>query len=199
MNRLELIIGERDKTIEELKLKISELQIANSASDIDKSTEDAYEVEEILDVRYVNGEREYRIRWKEYSPNSDTWEPEANLSCEELLTNFRLNQQNDIEEHKDVSNENNDTDDDLDDDDGDDAKDDTCEDTDYNYNGRIVTASTSQIRRTTRTSKVPTLLNYKHKPMCCVCKEKLLEVPGVGGPLFCSLKCSQKWEKKQSK
>jgi transposase InsO family protein len=43
--------------------------------------EDEYEVEHILDHRHVKSHRTYEflVRWAGYSPEHDTWEPEANL------------------------------------------------------------------------------------------------------------------------
>ncbi|CAL8069692.1 unnamed protein product [Calicophoron daubneyi] len=47
-----------------------------------------FEVEELVDVRYVNGEAEYLIKWKNHSPDMNTWEPESNLHCPLLLRKF---------------------------------------------------------------------------------------------------------------
>ncbi|XP_044071881.1 M-phase phosphoprotein 8 isoform X3 [Siniperca chuatsi] len=50
--------------------------------------EDVYEVERIIDMRVEEGEVLYRVRWKNYCSDDDTWEPEAHLEdcCEVLLT-----------------------------------------------------------------------------------------------------------------
>jgi hypothetical protein len=40
-----------------------------------------YEVDTILRHRVSRGRKlEYLIRWKNYDPSDDTWEPEANLA-----------------------------------------------------------------------------------------------------------------------
>jgi hypothetical protein len=38
------------------------------------------------------GEVLYRVRWKNYSSDDDTWEPEAHLEdCREVLLNYKKN------------------------------------------------------------------------------------------------------------
>ncbi|KAM8854804.1 M-phase phosphoprotein 8 isoform 2-T2 [Spinachia spinachia] len=52
--------------------------------------EDVYEVERIIDVRVEEGEVLYRVRWKNYCSDDDTWEPEAHLEdCCEVLLAFK--------------------------------------------------------------------------------------------------------------
>ncbi|XP_026469051.1 chromodomain Y-like protein [Ctenocephalides felis] len=51
--------------------------------------EPVYEVDKIMDVQYLkSGAREFLIRWKNHGPESDTWEPEENLSCPDLIAKF---------------------------------------------------------------------------------------------------------------
>ncbi|XP_046701078.1 M-phase phosphoprotein 8 isoform X1 [Silurus meridionalis] len=48
--------------------------------------EDVFEVERIIDMRVEDGEVLYRVRWKNYSSDDDTWEPKAHLEdCSEVL------------------------------------------------------------------------------------------------------------------
>jgi len=35
-----------------------------------------------------NGSREFLIHWKGFSHKDDTWEPEKNLSCPDLIEKF---------------------------------------------------------------------------------------------------------------
>ncbi|KAJ6640036.1 Chromatin-associated protein SWI6 [Pseudolycoriella hygida] len=52
-----------------------------------------YEVERILDVRSEeNKSREFLIRWKDYETKYDSWEPEENLSCVDLIKKFLAKQ-----------------------------------------------------------------------------------------------------------
>ncbi|XP_047225981.1 M-phase phosphoprotein 8 isoform X2 [Girardinichthys multiradiatus] len=69
------------------------------ADDVDKvepaeseqdEEEDVYEVERIIDMRVEEGEVLYRVRWKNYCSDDDTWEPEAHLEdCHEVLLAFK--------------------------------------------------------------------------------------------------------------
>ncbi|XP_075707733.1 M-phase phosphoprotein 8 isoform X2 [Rhinoderma darwinii] len=55
--------------------------------------EDVFEVESILDSKTEGGEILYRVRWKGYDSDGDTWEPEAHLDdCKEVLLQFRRKQ-----------------------------------------------------------------------------------------------------------
>ncbi|KAJ8352608.1 hypothetical protein SKAU_G00240840 [Synaphobranchus kaupii] len=52
--------------------------------------EDVYEVERIIDMRTKEGEVLYRVRWKNYTSDEDTWEPEAHLEdCREVLLAYK--------------------------------------------------------------------------------------------------------------
>lgn len=45
--------------------------------------EDVYQVEQILKKRILDGVTQYWIKWKDYSEDENTWEPEENLfGCE---------------------------------------------------------------------------------------------------------------------
>ncbi|XP_077392862.1 M-phase phosphoprotein 8 isoform X2 [Festucalex cinctus] len=52
--------------------------------------ENVYEVERIIDMRVEEGEVLYRVRWKGYCSDDDTWEPEGHLEdCREVLLAFK--------------------------------------------------------------------------------------------------------------
>ncbi|XP_077435663.1 M-phase phosphoprotein 8 isoform X4 [Vanacampus margaritifer] len=52
--------------------------------------ENVYEVERIIDMRLEEGEVLYRVRWKGYCSDDDTWEPEGHLEdCREVLLAYK--------------------------------------------------------------------------------------------------------------
>ncbi|XP_053295359.1 M-phase phosphoprotein 8 isoform X4 [Pleuronectes platessa] len=63
------------------------MELADSEQD---EEEDVYEVERIIDMRLEEGEVLYRVRWKNYCSDDDTWEPEAHLEdCREVLLAYK--------------------------------------------------------------------------------------------------------------
>ncbi|XP_037232431.1 M-phase phosphoprotein 8 [Falco rusticolus] len=58
--------------------------------DEEEEDEDVFEVEKILDVKTEGGKILYKVRWKGYTSDDDTWEPEVHLEdCKEVLLEFR--------------------------------------------------------------------------------------------------------------
>jgi hypothetical protein len=61
-----------------------------TAPDVTPDGEELWEVEEIVGERTNKGEREYRIRWKGYDEDWDTWEREDGFeNMGELLAEWR--------------------------------------------------------------------------------------------------------------
>ena len=55
----------------------------------DKEEQKEFEVEKIIEVHFKkNKTREFLIRWKGFTSADDTWEPEENLNCPELIEKF---------------------------------------------------------------------------------------------------------------
>jgi hypothetical protein len=75
------------------KLKFyKESKFCNDERNLKKNLEDGieiHEVEEILDVREEEKGLKYLIKWKDFSSEENTWEPEKYLdNCEEKLKLF---------------------------------------------------------------------------------------------------------------
>ena len=66
------------------KRKISEKKFTNSRNQKSpKNLKKEYEVESIVEKRFRNNRTELLIKWKGYSEEWNTWEPEENIKTEE--------------------------------------------------------------------------------------------------------------------
>ncbi|XP_055541409.1 heterochromatin protein 1-like [Wyeomyia smithii] len=74
------------KTKAAKKAKVEE----NNAKEEEDDEEEEYEVQDIIDHRKERGGKlVYRIRWKNYGEDDDTWEPEDTLSCPDIIKKYK--------------------------------------------------------------------------------------------------------------
>ena len=66
-----------------------------------------HQVQEIKDIRELKGCTEYKVRWKGWSAKYDSWLPEEELNCPDLLNRFHAthlkNEEEEEEEEYEVS------------------------------------------------------------------------------------------------
>lgn len=72
---------------------ISLLEPAPKSAQIDTSIEaedeeEEWDVEMILDSRITDGQLEYLVKWLDFGPEDNSWEPVTNLHCPEKLKEF---------------------------------------------------------------------------------------------------------------
>ncbi|CAK9797973.1 Chromobox protein homolog 5 [Anthophora quadrimaculata] len=64
-------------------------QIASDEEKNDKDDQKEFEVEKIIEVHFKkNKTRQFLIRWKGFTSADDSWEPEENLNCPDLIEKF---------------------------------------------------------------------------------------------------------------
>ncbi|XP_028430107.1 chromobox protein homolog 1-like isoform X2 [Perca flavescens] len=62
--------------------------------------EEEYVVEKVLDSKVVKGRVEFLLKWKGFSDEDNTWEPQDNLDCPDLITEYMKKHEEEEEEEK---------------------------------------------------------------------------------------------------
>uniref|UniRef100_A0A8B9HBQ9 Chromobox homolog 3a (HP1 gamma homolog, Drosophila) n=2 Tax=Astyanax mexicanus TaxID=7994 RepID=A0A8B9HBQ9_ASTMX len=83
------------KGLDTFSVEMGKKQLTKSKKEVEEPEE--FVVEKVIDQRVVNGKVEFFLKWKGFPDTDNTWEPEENLDCPELISAFLTSQKGVVE------------------------------------------------------------------------------------------------------